>query len=86
MNLEAISHSIDMGDGKTITLETGKLARQADGSILLSSGNTRILATVVSAKTAREGIDTLVIERADGLLPRSCSRRSTSVVRCMASI
>ncbi|MCB9241550.1 MAG: polyribonucleotide nucleotidyltransferase [Flavobacteriales bacterium] len=59
MNLEAISHSIDMGDGKTITLETGKLARQADGSILLSSGNTRILATVVSAKTAREGIDFL---------------------------
>ena len=47
----------DMGDGRTITLETGKMANQADGAILLSHGDTRILATVVSAKEMREGQD-----------------------------
>lgn len=47
----------DMGDGRMITLETGKMANQADGAVLLSLGNTRILATVVSAREIREGQD-----------------------------
>jgi polyribonucleotide nucleotidyltransferase len=51
------SVDIDLGDGRVITLETGKLARQADGSVLLRTGKTMLLATVVSAKEAREDVD-----------------------------
>ncbi|MCD6202657.1 MAG: polyribonucleotide nucleotidyltransferase [Bacteroidales bacterium] len=49
--------TIDLGDGREIVLETGKLARQADGSVLLKMGRTMLLATVVSAKEAREDVD-----------------------------
>jgi polyribonucleotide nucleotidyltransferase len=49
--------SIDLGDGRTITLETGRMARQADGSVLLKMGKTMLLATVVSAKEAKEDTD-----------------------------
>lgn len=49
--------NIDLGNGRTITLETGKLARQADGSVLLKMGKTMLLATVVSAKEAKEDTD-----------------------------
>ncbi len=59
MKFEAITKTLDFGDGREITLETGRLARQANGSIFLSMGKTRLLATVVSAKTAREGVDFL---------------------------
>ncbi len=52
-----ITKSIDMGDGKTITVETGKLAKQANGSVVVRHGETMLLATVVSAKEAKEGID-----------------------------
>jgi polyribonucleotide nucleotidyltransferase len=45
--------------GRKLTLETGKLARQADGAILATYGETKVLATVVAAKEAREGIDFL---------------------------
>jgi polyribonucleotide nucleotidyltransferase len=48
---------IDLGDGRTITLETGKLARQADGAVLLKMGKTMLLATVVAAKEAKEDTD-----------------------------
>ncbi|MCJ7774704.1 MAG: polyribonucleotide nucleotidyltransferase, partial [Desulfobacterales bacterium] len=48
---------IDLGDGKIITLETGRMARQADGSVLLKMGKTMLLATVVSAKDAKEDTD-----------------------------
>ncbi|MDH4091478.1 MAG: polyribonucleotide nucleotidyltransferase [Cyclobacteriaceae bacterium] len=46
-------------DGREITIETGKLARQADGSVVLRMGNTMILATVVATQDAREGTDFL---------------------------
>ena len=49
--------SIDLGDGRTITIETGKLAKQADGSVVVKMGKTMLLATVVSAKEAREDVD-----------------------------
>ncbi len=52
-----VSKSIDLGDGRVITLETGKLARQADGAIILRMGKTMLLATVVSAKDAKEDVD-----------------------------
>ena len=48
---------IDLGDGRTITLETGRLARQSDGSVLLKMGKTMLLATVVAAKEAKEDVD-----------------------------
>jgi polyribonucleotide nucleotidyltransferase len=50
-----ISTSFNLPDGRTVTLETGKLAAQADGSALVKIGNTMLLATVVSAKEAKEG-------------------------------
>jgi polyribonucleotide nucleotidyltransferase len=46
--------TIDLGDGRQIVLETGKLARQADGAVLLKMGKTMLLATVVSAKEPKE--------------------------------
>jgi polyribonucleotide nucleotidyltransferase len=48
---------IDLRDGRTIVLETGRLARQADGSVLLKMGKTMLLATVVSATEAKEDTD-----------------------------
>lgn len=49
--------TIDLGDGRTIILETGRMARQADGAVLLTMGKTMLLATVVSAKEAKEDTD-----------------------------
>ena len=49
--------TIDLGDGRQIVLETGKLARQADGAVLLKMGKTMLLATVVAAKEAKEDTD-----------------------------
>jgi polyribonucleotide nucleotidyltransferase len=49
------STSFQMPDGTEITLETGKLAALADGSVLVRQGNTMMLCTVVSAKEAKEG-------------------------------
>jgi polyribonucleotide nucleotidyltransferase len=48
---------IDLGDGRTIILETGRMARQANGSVLLKMGKTMLLATVVSAIDAKEDTD-----------------------------
>ena len=48
--------SFDWG-GRTLTLETGKIARQADGAVLATYGETIVLATVVAAQTPKEGID-----------------------------
>ena len=59
MNYDLKSKTIDLGNGKPITLETGKLAKQADGSVMLRMGDTMILATVVSNKEAKEGVDFL---------------------------
>jgi len=52
-----ISKSFDLGDGRTITVETGKLAKQADGSVVVRMGNTMLLATAVSAPEAKPGVD-----------------------------
>jgi polyribonucleotide nucleotidyltransferase len=57
MNI-GIKKSIITG-GKEISIETGKLAKQADGSVVLRMGDTMILATVVAAKEAKEGVDFL---------------------------
>lgn len=52
-----VSH--DMGSGKSIEIETGVMAKQADGSVVLKYGDTMILATAVSAKEAKENVDFL---------------------------
>lgn len=52
-----IEKVIDLGDGRSIVIETGKLAKQADGSVVVRMGNTYLLATVVSAKDAKPGTD-----------------------------
>lgn len=52
--------TIDLGNGLApIELSTGKLAKQADGSVVLKQGNTMLLATVVSSKEPKEGVDFL---------------------------
>src|ERR1700728_3954390 len=52
------SVEIDWG-GRPLRLETGKIARQADGAVLATYGETVVLATVVAAKSPREGVDFL---------------------------
>jgi polyribonucleotide nucleotidyltransferase len=59
MSLNVIKKVIDLGDGRTIEIETGKLAKQADGSVVIKMGDTMLLATVVSSPDAKEGVDFL---------------------------
>ncbi|MCE7864783.1 MAG: polyribonucleotide nucleotidyltransferase [Bacteroidetes bacterium CHB5] len=54
-----ITKSCALPDGRQITIETGKLARQADGAVVLRMGNTMLLATAVAAPDAKEGTDFL---------------------------
>ncbi len=68
--------------GKEISIETGKLAKQADGAVVLRMGDTMILATVVAAKEAKEGVDFLPLTvdykekfAADGRIPGGFFRR-----------
>src|SRR4028118_1420223 len=57
--MNVITKTFALADGRKITLETGKLAKQADGSVVVRMGNTMLLATVVSAKDAKDGVDFL---------------------------
>lgn len=57
-----IKKTITLSDGRQITLETGKLAKQADGAVELRMGGTMLLATVVSAKEAGEGVDFMPLQ------------------------
>lgn len=59
MNREVFTKIIDLGDGRPVTIETGKLAQQADGAVVVRLGDTMLLATVVSSKEAKEGLDFL---------------------------
>src|SRR5207237_7628210 len=52
---QPINVTFDMGAGREVTIETGKLARQADGAVTVRQGNCILLATVVANKEAREG-------------------------------
>ena len=55
--LRPVKKSISLPDGRVITIETGKLAKQADGAVEVRMGDTMLLATVCSAKEAGEGVD-----------------------------
>jgi len=56
---QAITEKITLADGREITIETGKLAKQADGSVVVRMGDTMLLATVVANKEANPGVDFL---------------------------
>ena len=58
-NVLGVSHTITLRDDVSIEIETGKLAKQAHGSVVLKQGNTMLLATVVSNYEARDGVDFL---------------------------
>lgn len=84
MNYTAFTKTFDFGDGRTITLETGKLAKQAHGSVVLTQGKTMILATVVSNLEAKEDLDFLPLSvdyqekfAAVGRIPGSFLRRES---------
>lgn len=59
MNLNMISKACKLPDGREIVVETGKLARQADGAVVVRMGNTMLLATVVASQEGKEGADFL---------------------------
>jgi polyribonucleotide nucleotidyltransferase len=56
---QGITKTFDLGDGRIVSIETGKLAKQADGSVVVKMGNTMLLASVVTKKDASENIDYL---------------------------
>ena len=58
----AVQKTITLADGREITIETGKLAKQADGSVVVKMGDTMLLATVVAAKDAKEGTDFMPLQ------------------------
>ncbi|MBV5282107.1 MAG: polyribonucleotide nucleotidyltransferase [Paludibacter sp.] len=55
--MNVVTKTITLGDGRTISIETGKLAKQADGSVMVRMGDTMLLATVCSAQDAVPGTD-----------------------------
>src|SRR6201989_1756649 len=57
MLTQPIRKTFDIGDGREITIETGRLARQADGAVTVVMGNNILLATVVASKEPKEGQD-----------------------------
>ena len=60
--MNIIKKTIKLPDGREITIETGKLAKQADGAVEVRMGNTMLLATVVTAKEAGEGVDFMPLQ------------------------
>ena len=60
--INPIIKKIELGDGRTITLETGKLAKQADGAVELRMNKTMMLATVCAAKDATPGADFMPLQ------------------------
>ena len=60
--LNPIKKTIALPDGREITIETGKLAKQADGAVEVRMGDTMLLATVVTAKEAGEGVDFMPLQ------------------------
>ncbi|MBQ9178004.1 MAG: polyribonucleotide nucleotidyltransferase, partial [Prevotella sp.] len=60
--MNVIKKSVQLSDGRTITIETGKVAKQADGSVMLRMNNTVLLATVCAAKDAVPGTDFMPLQ------------------------
>jgi len=66
--MNIIKKTVDLGDGRLVEIETGKLAKQADGSVTVKYGNTVLLATVCADKDAKDGVDfmPLTVEYREG--------------------
>ena len=60
--MNVIKKTVELPDGRTISIETGKLAKQADGAVMLTMGNTMLLATVWAAKDAFPGTDLMTLQ------------------------
>ena len=60
--MNVITKTVSLPDGRTISIETGKVAKQADGSVMLRMGNTVLLATVCAAKNAVPGTDFMPLQ------------------------
>ena len=60
--MNVITKTVELPDGRTISIETGKLAKQADGAVMLTMGNTMLLATVCAAKDAVPGTDFMPLQ------------------------
>ena len=80
--IKEITKKITLNDGREITISTGKLAKQANGSVEIRMGKTHMLATVVSSKEARDGVDFLPLTvdyrekfAADGRFPGGFLKR-----------
>lgn len=80
--MNVVTKTITLGDGREITIETGKLAKQADGSVMVRMGNTMLLATVCAAKDAVPGTDFMPLSvdykekfAANGRFPGGFTRR-----------
>ena len=57
--MNVITKTFQLSDGREVSIETGKLAKQADGSVVVSIGDAKLLATVVSSQEAKEGVNFL---------------------------
>ena len=60
--MNIINKKIELSDGRTIEIETGKLAKQADGSVVVKMGGTMLLATVTAAKDAKDDVDFMPLQ------------------------
>ena len=60
--MNVITKTVELPDGRTISIETGKLAKQADGAVMLRMNNTMLLATVCAAKDAVPGTDFMPLQ------------------------
>ena len=60
--MNVITKTLQLADGRTITIETGKVAKQADGAVMLKMNNTVLLATVCAAKDAVPGTDFMPLQ------------------------
>ena len=84
--MNVIKKSFDLGDGRIVEIETGKLAKQADGSVVVKMGDTMLLATVVSTVGAKPGTDFLPLSvdyqekyAATGRIPGGFLRREAKL-------
>lgn len=60
--MNIINKKIELSDGRVIEIETGKLAKQADGSVVVKMGGTMLLATVTAAKDAKDDVDFMPLQ------------------------
>ena len=77
MSQKAVVKTFKLADGREISIETGKLAKQADGSIVLRMGDCMLLATAVSSPDAKPGVD---------FMPLTVDRKSTRLNSSHSSV